>query len=309
MARIAKTQLENIEQKITFSTLIDTFLDHRQLLGLSSKTLTFYKDILGYLNNHGFPQDVTNCTTEDIEKYIARLLRQGMKPVTVNGKIRTLKALFNFANERKYMENNPLKGIKFVKHEKNIIRTFEPKQIQSLIQECLDGTFVGVRDHCLILMMLDTGCRASELLGLRLNDVDLTQGKAVVMGKGRKARTVYFSEDTARTIQRYLLERGQLSHDFLFVSENNNPLKLRSMQDRLRDLGKRAKITDVRVSPHTFRHTFAKMYIQNGGDIFTLQKLLGHTTIDMVRNYVEMFGQDIAKAHFKFSPVKNIMNQ
>ncbi len=197
-------------------------------------------------------------------------------------------------------------GIKFIKHEKNIIRTLETQHISSLLRQCADGTFAGVRDCSIILLLLDTGARASELLGLRVTDINTERGEAVVMGKGRKARRIFFSDRTGKATYLYLQERGNLTHDVLFVAESNEPLHIRSLQDRLKDLGNRAGITDVRVSPHTFRHTMAKLYIKNGGDIFTLQKLLGHTTIDMVRNYVEMFGDDVAEAHARFSPVDHI---
>ena len=293
MARKAITKISKCEQTVIFSALVQSFMANRKTQGISPTTMEFYKDITNYLINHGFPQDVINTATEDIEKYISDLLEEGMKPVTVNGKIRVLKAIFNYAHERNLISENPIKNIKFVKHEKHIIKTFEPKQVQALIQQCLDGTFVGVRDHGLIMLMLDTGCRGNEILGVRMNDIDLKQRKMIVMGKGRKARTVYFGEETARTIERYLLERGQLNHDIVFVSEYNNPLQLRSLQDRLKDLGRRANIKGVRVSPHTFRHTFAKWYIQNGGDIFTLQKMFPYGTY--VENYLQYKQKELGK--------------
>lgn len=84
------------------------------------------------------------------------------------------------------------------------------------------------------------------------------------------------------------------------------PLSKRHFQERIHDLGKAALITGVRVSPHTFRHTFAKLFILNGGDAFSLQAILGHSTLDMVRHYVNLFSSDVQEQHKKYSPIENL---
>jgi integrase/recombinase XerD len=308
MARQAKYVDKNPDnQKLDFDSAVDMFLADRRLRGLTKRSLGFYTDCYRYLKQHSFPSNLIMCTQEDVEKAISDMLQsRQMKPVTVNGKIRAIKALFNFLYERSLLQRNPAKGIRFIKHDKAIIKTFESRHIKALLRECADGSFVGVRDHAIILLLLDSGIRVGELLSMHLPQLDAEHSSAIVIGKARKARRVYYSPETASAISTYLLERGELDHTWMWVAEDNCPLKTRSLQDRLHDLGKRAGITDVRCSPHTFRHTAAKMCIQNGMDIFTLQKMLGHSSLEMVRNYVEMFDDEIADAHAKFSPVQSL---
>jgi integrase/recombinase XerD len=117
---------------------------------------------------------------------------------------------------------------------------------------------------------------------------------------------VPFQGTVKRQLRKYLMVRGELETPYLFVTLDNTQVSIRAFQDRMAEYGKKAGITNVRCSPHTARHTFAKMYIQNGGDAFSLQRILGHTTIDMTRVYVDLFSSDIKNAHKKVSPIERL---
>jgi integrase/recombinase XerD len=106
-------------------------------------------------------------------------------------------------------------------------------------------------------------------------------------------------------LKRFMKIRGDLDHDYLFIGRSNKPLKNKSIQDRITLYGNMAQI-NKRVSPHTFRHTFAKFYITNGGDAFSLQQILGHTSTEMTRKYVLLFGTDLRQMHRKFSPIEGM---
>ncbi len=303
MPRQARTVVRNV---CTFDNICTAFMEDRKRRGLAESSLRYYADVFHWAAVQGFPHEVTTVSLATIESWVSSILASGMKPVTLNSKLRAIKGVMRYAAERGLLSEDLMESIHYVKHERPIIKTLTATQIKSLLHQCNDGTFAGVRDQALLLMLLDTGCRASELLGVSLHDLDVSRRSAVVLGKGRKGRRVWYSERTGVALDQYLIERGKLAHDVVFVSEYNAPFSKRALQDRLKELGYRAGIKDVRVSPHTLRHTFAKMYVQNGGDIFTLQKMLGHTTMDMVRNYVEMFSEDVAAAHAKFSPVDSL---
>lgn len=107
-------------------------------------------------------------------------------------------------------------------------------------------------------------------------------------------------------LKQYLAERGDVETDWLFVNVEGTALRTRTIQENIQEYGKLAGISGVQVSPHTFRHTMAKFCILNGGDVFTLQQILGHSTLDMVRYYVELFSKDIREQHQKYSPVENM---
>lgn len=149
----------------------------------------------------------------------------------------------------------------------------------------------------------------SELLNIRVEDVELQQRKIKVMGKGAKVKFVFFNTTTRDTLKKYMDIRGRsLHHSFLWISREDGPLKRETIQERLANHGKQAGLNNVRVSPHTFRHTFAKLFILNGGNTLALQNLLGHSTLDMVRHYVNLWGTDLQAMHRQFSPVEKLFN-
>lgn len=135
----------------------------------------------------------------------------------------------------------------------------------------------------------------------------LSGGVLKIMGKGAKEREVPFGSTAKQALWNYLLRRGDIpGQDLLFVSQHGLRLCRRMLDRSFARLGERAGIKGVRVSPHTPRHTFATQYIRNGGDAFSLQKILGHSTLDMVKVYVGLADQDVAVLHRKFSPMDHM---
>jgi integrase/recombinase XerD len=159
-----------------------------------------------------------------------------------------------------------------------------------------------IRNQCILLVLLDTGVRASELCSLRVSDVDLKTGKVFVQGKGSKERYCYLGSVTRRSLWRYLAERGD-NDGRLFITWEGRPLQRHWLRELVSDIGKRAGVSNV--YPHRFRHTFAVQFLRNGGDIFTLQILLGHSSLKMVRHYASLAAIDAERAHRKASPADN----
>lgn len=203
--------------------------------------------------------------------------------------------------------HNMAEEIKLVKAEKKMIQTFTKEQVVALLQQPDKKTFTGLRDYTMMVVMLETGMRIGELLHLKVDDVFLKELEIRIQkGKGGKARRVPIQKTCAKILKQYLGERDDAATDALFISINEAPLNIRTFQENVQEYGRKAGITGVRVSPHTFRHTMAKFYILNGGDVFTLQQILGHSTLDMVRYYVELFSKDIKEQHQKYSPVEHM---
>ncbi|MFS8630403.1 MAG: tyrosine-type recombinase/integrase [Bacillales bacterium] len=249
------------------------------------------------------PLDVRKA---DIQDCILRKKDSGIGDVTLNMYLRAWRVFFRFLHEEGYIQNNPAEDIRLVKTERRIIQTFTKEQVKRLLAVPDRTTFTGYRNYVLMLLLLDTGIRIGEAERLKLTDIRWRDRSIVVYGKGRKERVVPFQKTLERHLQEYVRIRGHLPHDYLFVNINNEPMKKRSMQDEIRKIGLEAGIKGVRVSPHTFRHTFAKFYIMNGGDVFSLQKILGHSTLEMCQIYVSMFGTDLAKQHSKYSPLESL---
>lgn len=163
-----------------------------------------------------------------------------------------------------------------------------------------------VRDRAIILVLLDTGIRAAELCDLLLGDVDMKTGAAQVRrGKGDKGRTVYLGNLAREGLWRYVAKRKDTRPgDPLFETTKHSAMDRNALRKLLLAAGERAEIVEP-VTPHRLRHTFAINYLRNGGDVYTLQRLLGHSTMEMVRRYLALAQTDIAEAHRRASPVDN----
>ena len=133
----------------------------------------------------------------------------------------------------------------------------------------------------------------------------IRDGNILVHGKGSKQRLVPIQSKMRQVLQKYTKERGNALTDALFVTIDNEPIAIGTIQKLIKQYGEQARIANVRVSPHTFRHTMAKYYILAGGDIFSLQRILGHSSMETVRIYVEMFSHDVNLQHSKFSFVEH----
>ena len=156
----------------------------------------------------------------------------------------------------------------------------------------------------IILTLVDTGVRASELCSITIADVDKRNKRIFIWGKGAKERIVYIDASTARAIWRYLTIRPDARPDDpLFVTREGRPLNRHSVRLLIGRLGRRAGIPNANV--HRFRHTFAINFLRNGGNAYTLQRLLGHSTLKMVKTYLALAAQDDSDNHRRASPVAN----
>lgn len=159
------------------------------------------------------------------------------------------------------------------------------------------------RNRAIVLLLLDTGIRASELCDLQIQDLDNRNNRICIrQGKGMKQRTLPFSPRTGQVIWKYLATRGETRpEDPLFASKFNRALTRTKLAEMLRDIGKRAGVENVH--PHRFRHTFAIMYLRFGGNAFTLQSSLGHSSLSTVRVYLQLAQVDLDQVHRRASPV------
>lgn len=238
------------------------------------------------------------------------MIDKNLAPHTINGRLKSCKAFFAFLFKRNYVSVNVAEKLALVKAPKDMIHTFTHDQVLQLLRMPNQKTFTGLRDYTIMIVLLETGIRIGELLALTLKDVHSKERELrIAPGKNGKARNIPFQKTCAKVLQSYTAERGTAKSDALFISLENESLHIRSIQDRITDYGKTARITGVRVSPHTFRHTMAKMYIRNGGDPFSLQQILGHSSLEMVHTYVRLFSNEVREQHYRYSQVEHMKLQ
>lgn len=221
----------------------------------------------------------------------------------VKTSLRAIKRYSSFVHSLGRTEIDELATFTLPKSSAHLIETFSETEIRLLLTVCDTQTFVGYRDYVIINFLLDTGVRLRELVDIRLEDVSITDGFVNILGKNRQYRTVPLSDMMASYLKEWLKVRGSSPSNHLFITQDDRKMSRRSVQERLAKYGKKANIRNVRVSPHTFRHTFAKMFVVSGGDVFVLQDILGHSTLEMVRKYVRLYSKDLQRNHAIHSPL------
>lgn len=232
------------------------------------------------------------------------------KPETVRTYHRILKTFFLWLVGEGELTHSPMVRIPAPVSRPDQVNPFTQEQIEAMLS-AVSGSRNPRRDEAILLLMLDTGIRASELCALNVGDADMTGLKLAVMeGKGNKSRFIPFSLETKRALYHWLRDRGIRAGDEgepLFTAGNGANSGGRITRSGLLQLFVRlkrsTKMTGVRCSPHTMRHTFAVSYLRQGGNVFTLKATLGHESLAIVNRYVAIAQADMQAQHARYSPV------
>ena len=216
-----------------------------------------------------------------------------------------LSSLWTWALKEGLVDSHQVRALERPKADTRQVEPFTEADIKHLAHEIGGSTPYKLKMRATVMLLLDTGLRASEVCNLTIGDLHLKEGFAIVMGKGGKERRVEFGPRTSQAIWKYLASRGTLpSTAYFLISRTGRRLDRDELAHRLQSLGKRSGVANVH--PHRFRHTFAVMFLRNGGSSLALQRLLGHSTMEMVRVYVKLSEVDLQQAHRKASPVENL---
>lgn len=272
--------------------------------GKSAKTAKIYTYVLArflnFLNDTGPPVNAAL-----VRRYIFEQQVRGLTPSTVHIHYRTLHSWFNWLVKEKTLPHSPMENIKPPKLAEVVIPAFTTEELKRILAICSGKRFVDLRNRAMILLLLDTGIRLAETARLEYFDVEPGQQLIKVHGKGGKERIVPFGRKTLAAIQVYVAKRHD-EYEALWVSEERRPMTYYGVATAIRRVVQFAEVTRVKRGPHTFRHTMAITYLRNGGDVFTLQKILGHKTLEMTQRYAKVLIDDVVKAHRKASPVDNL---
>lgn len=251
------------------------------------------------------PADVTS---DHVKAYLFHL-KETLRPTSQKDLCKVVRCFFNWLFDEGRIKENPMARVKTPRAPEVIIKIYTPEHIRKILLLCDDGTRTGIRNKAMVLVLLDTGMRRKELANIQVTDVDIQTGNIIVMGKGNRERVVRVSKPTLKAVIRYY-EMRPGNHPQLWLTEEGKPLTIEGVSMIFRVLKKRAGFTDVRLSAHTFRHTCATMSIRNKGNIFHVQSLLGHATMEMTRHYSKLIdSEEAVKEHDKFSPVKSILHE
>ncbi len=319
------THANTQEKAHKLNELIEYYEVCNRAEGKSPKTISWYsanlKSFRNYLKNRHLPDLLDTIDTKLLREYVLYLMKRTrysghpytpvktelLSSATIHGHVRTLRAFFNWLVIEGLAQNSPAKDLKLPKVSRKVVSTLSDEEIGAIL-----NTFSispsDARNQTLFMLLIDTGLRISELVNLKMDDVHMDEGYLKVMGKGKKERIVPIGNNAQRALQRYLFRfRPKPNNPVtsnVFLSTSSQPLTENSMKLMFTRLAKRSGV--YRLHAHLCRHTFATRFLINGGDVFSLQQILGHSTLEMVRHYVNLASSHIAIQHQKFSPLDRL---
>jgi integrase/recombinase XerD len=329
--RVMNNELEQIRINTCTWPVSDLLEDYRlNLLALnrSPKTITWYMEILkryfAFLEAHSLLLPIDKLGTGELKAYILHLnsaSRWSNHPVvkkvtgklsahSVEGHVRAIKAFWGWLERENYIEGNRLAKFPLPKVPVRPVNILSDDQIKVLLNTIDRFTHRGAKYYLIILLMLDTGIRISELVHIKIEDIDLQNSYIRVFGKGQKWRTVPVSTLTKRETDRYLrYVRPQVCYidsPYLFTKSDGSPISINGVQQFLRRLANRAGLNGVKASPHIWRHSFATHAIANGANVFVLKEIMGHSSLITTMKYTHLQPQDLQIQHAGFSPVAKL---
>lgn len=265
------TPVDFSEDEADIEEKVEMFITSKKLEGLSNNTLKEYKSKLNYFGKC-VHKPVKEVTTNDIRMYLGQFANTNI-PSTLDTKLSTLKSFFGWLIEEELIEKDPTRKIKPIRKEKRLRGSLSIEELELVRESCKD-----LKERALFEFLYATGCRLDETVNINKRDLDLNDLSAKVIGKGNKQRKVYFSAKTKVHLNKYLLSRLD-TNEALFVASKqpHGRLGRRSIQKIISKLGKVSGI-NKNVFPHLLRHTVATLLVNNGTDIVTVQKLLGHSS-------------------------------
>lgn len=293
------TNLYPAEKEI--STLFERYKkEKRYIANLSERTLRCYTQVFDRWVKYigGMP------TKESLGDFVIKMREAGLSTVTVNISIRCFNSFLTWLKENEHIKE-PLK-IKRIKEEKRVLKTFSDEKLKALLHWRPDQKKVNeCRIHAVLATLTDCGLRITECLEIELAKVDFHNLLITVTGKGNKERVVPMSIELRKILYRYVQKHRATKFDskYLFCTSNGTKLTYRNAY---RDLEAVMLSVGVERSEfhgffHAFRRKFARSYVKTGGNLFYLQTVMGHTTLQMTKHYVEVEAEDLAAAHVKTS--------
>ena len=269
--------------------------------GLSNNTAKAYEaDISSFfqwLDNEDLKYK--NLQEDHINQYISFLFQRKMRSSSVNRKISSIKSFYIFLVKRNFVKNSPLNDLVTPKQEKYLPESMSEAEVDKLLNSPDVSNKIENRDKAMIEMLYATGMRISELVNLKITDVDMKRCVVKVFGKGSKERLVPFGETALDSLKSYLNDREQSSSKEIFLSNRGKKMTRVAFWQRVKVYLIRENLKNS-ISPHTLRHAFATHLLNRGADLRSVQLLLGHSDLSTTQIYTHIAKQrlsDVLKKH------------
>jgi integrase/recombinase XerD len=296
-----------------FEALMLDFLAHLEFeRGLARNTLTAYRsDLLQYgtflAKRH---RGATEAERTDVADFLADLAtgngHPACSPATINRKAACLRSFYRHLRREELVDDDPTAALTPPSKSRKLPRVLAYAEVKRLLDSVGGGDAISLRDRALLEVMYGCGLRASEAVGLDVNDVDLRRGFVRPHGKGNKERTVPLGREAAAAVKRYLRAGrpeliGSRPRSKLFVNFRGGPLTRQGLYKIIRRHAKEVGL-EGKMSPHTLRHSFATHLLSGGCDLRSVQEMLGHSDVATTQLYTHLSGERIKEVYFKAHP-------
>lgn len=293
---------------MTIQEALTDFLIEQQIRGTPKRRYNIIASLLACTPGFaGSDTPLQEITLNSLRAYYLHLAERNISSTTIQTYIRALRSFLTWCYQQEYIPVNLSEKFRLPKAQRKAIDVLTDSEVRRLLF-CFNLRYlVHLRNYCMCSLMLDSGLRLHEIVTLTIEHTHLPEGYIIVDGKGNKQRVVPLGMNTRKFLFRYLSRRpGCASTDRVFLMSNLEPVTDATLRQMFRKLKKRSGIPRLRA--HLLRHTFATRYLENGGDMYALQQILGHTSLEMVKKYVHSTTRKIVPKFPEFSPLDNLLH-
>jgi len=299
------------KQEQDIETYISAFIEYLNFeKGLSVNTQLAYRRDLNKFNEHINKrlnkQYLSTVTRQDITAFLSQLLDNGAAYSTIARTLSSIKAFYKYMLMENYLSTDPTTDMETPKIKRKLPQVLSIEEVDKLMEQPKVAIQLGLRDRAMLELMYGTGIRVSELLAIKLEDINMNAGFLRCLGKGRKERIIPVNQTSLNWINRYIpkarnfLVKNQIERT-LFVNAHGRPMSRQGFFKIIARYAKQAGL-EKEVTPHTLRHSFATHLLENGADLRAVQEMLGHADISTTQIYTHLTRSHLREVYHQYHP-------
>lgn len=284
------------------------YIDYlRVVRNYSDKTILSYYDDLTEYNEFLGNNFITVLDINDdlVSKYLKYLYERRINKNSISRKLSSIRGFYNYLVKENIVKTNYFNEVSNPKKEFYLPKFLKNEEIDKIFSVCNSNNVYEERDTLIIELLYATGLRVSELVNIKIEDIDFNNGTIKVLGKGSKERMVIYNNHTKKAMDTYLNDGyhslNKRNNGYLILNKDGNKLSERYVRNIINKLVRRANL-DIKISPHTIRHTFATDMLENGSDLMTVKELLGHESLNTTSIYTHVTNEQIKKVYESAHP-------
>lgn len=293
---------------MTISNAFKEFIIDQQIKGNSDKTIYYYSNcVLPMIAYLGEKMPTERLNAQNVKEYALYLKSRNIASNSFKTYVKGIKAFLNWLYTEEYTQENLSQKLALPKAQRKTIDVLTAEEVQRLFKRFDLKNYQDLRNCCICALMIDSGLRKSEITALKLSDVHIFENYIIVNGKGNKQRIVPLGNHTKKYLIKYISNRPTVSDfDSLFLTKELKPITNCVIERLFKTLKSDTDLFTPRIHAHLLRHTFATNYLENGGNIYNLQLILGHTSLEMEKKYVHLTSAKAVLNFKNYSPLDNL---